>query len=68
MKTRYQVIYEDPAQGWIPTNLGIFDKREEAEKSARHWMTGYASRGIGEPRMAIQAIEPQPLPAGATLI
>ena len=68
MKTRYQVIYEDPAQGWMPTNLGIFDERAEAEESARNWMEGYVTRGLGEPRMAIQSIEHRPLPAGATLI
>jgi hypothetical protein len=66
--TNYQVIYEDPADGWIPTNLGIFTDPEEAKQTARHWKTGYKTRGQGEPRMAIQAIEPRPLPAGATLI
>ncbi len=66
--TKYQAIYEDPTEGWIPTNLGIFDDAEEAKESARHWLEGYRTRGKGEPRMAIQAIEPRPLPEGASLI
>lgn len=66
--TRYQVLYEDPAQGWTPTNLGIFTDPAEAKESAGHWKTGYLTRGQGEPRMAIQAIEPSPLPEGATEI
>ena len=66
--TRYQVIYEDPTQGWMPTNLGIFDSADEAKESAGHWMTGYRTRGQSEIRMAIQALEPRPLPEGAELI
>jgi hypothetical protein len=65
---RYQVLYEDPAEGWTPTNLGIFDDAEEAKEAARNWLNGYASRGQGETRTALQALKPAPLPEGATLI
>lgn len=66
--TKYQVIYEDPTQGWVPTNLGIFTDAAEARTSAGHWLEGYKTRGQGTPRMAVQEIQSQPLPAGATLI
>jgi hypothetical protein len=66
--TRYQVLYEDPEQGWQPTNLGIYDNEQEARTSAGHWLTGYLSRGRGKPRMAVQALKPQLLPEGAVLI
>lgn len=65
---KFQVLYEDPAQGWIPTNLGIFDDRSEAQESAGHWLEGYARLGTGRPRMAIQELRPHPLPEGAALI
>jgi hypothetical protein len=68
MTTRYQVLYEDPADGWMPTNLGIFDDAEEAKEAAKNWMEGYATRGKGQPRMALQAIAPRPLPQGCTEI
>lgn len=66
--SRYQVLYEDPAEGWVPTNLGIFDSAEEARESAGHWLEGYLTRGQGKPRMAIQEIARRPLPEGATEI
>jgi hypothetical protein len=66
--TRYQVIYEHPAEGWIPTNLGIYDNEQEARESAGHWLTGYRTRGRGEPRMAVQAMPKRELPKGAVLI
>jgi hypothetical protein len=66
--TRYQALYEDPTLGWMPTNLGIFDSADEAKESASHWLEGYRTRGQGEPRMAIQPLEPRPLPEGAKLI
>lgn len=66
--TRYQVIYEDPAEGWVPTNLGIFDSAEQARESAGHWLEGYKSRWTGTPRMAVQEHKPRPLPEGAVLI
>lgn len=66
--TRYQVLYEDPAEGWVPTNLGIFDSAEEARESAGHWLEGFTgSRGY-RPRVALQELKPHPLPEGATLI
>lgn len=66
--SRYQVLYDDPAEGWTPTNLGIFDSAEEARESAGHWLEGYLTRGQGKPRMAIQEIARRPLPEGATEI
>lgn len=66
--TRYQALYEDPAEGWIPTNLGIFDDAGEAKEAAKNWLEGYATRGKGIPRMALQAIAPRQLPEGATEI
>jgi hypothetical protein len=66
--SRFQVIYEDPAEGWQPTNLGIFESAAEARESAGHWLEGFAgSRGY-RPRMAVQELKPQPLPEGAVLI
>lgn len=68
MTPKFQVLYEDPTQGWQPTNLGIFESAEEAKTSAGHWLEGYAGRNAFRPRMAIQELRPQPLPEGATLI
>jgi len=66
--TRYQVLYEDPADGWMPTNLGIFLNADEAKETAKYWLEGYATRGNGTTRLALQAIAPRPLPEGATEI
>ena len=66
--TRYQVLYEDPADGWMPTNLGIFTNAAEAKVTAGFWAEGYATRGKGTARMALQAIAPRPRPEGATEI
>lgn len=68
MTTKYQALYEDPANGWMPTNLGIFDSAKEAKESAGHWAEGYAGRHGKKPRMALQALEPRPLPEGAVEI
>lgn len=68
LTSRYQVLYEDPADGWRPTNLGIFDSAEEAKESAGHWLAGYiGSRGF-KPRVAVQELKAHPLPEGAVLI
>jgi hypothetical protein len=66
--SKYQVIYEDATEGWVPTNLGIFTDPEEAKESAKNWLEGYATRGQGAPRMAMQELKSQPLPEGAVEI
>jgi hypothetical protein len=65
---KYQVLYEDPADGWMPTNLGIFLNADEAKETAKYWLEGYATRGNGTTRLALQEIKPRQLPEGATEI
>ena len=40
---KYQVYYTDTKGNWTPTNLGLFENREDAEISASHWAEGFYS-------------------------